>query len=153
MSPSSDRRHRRLCGQGKSSESVFLVCSPILHLMELESNAIEVCVEKGVRHVVLNSALGAHDYPKSFPSWHKKVEYKLKASGLNYTILRPNTFMQNLLTSVAPSVRSQCTFYAAMGNAQISFISVRDVAVLVKKILEEPKEHFGKTYELTGRKP
>ena len=96
---------------------VYLVCSPIPQLVELESNAIDVCVEKGVQHVVLNSSLGAHDYPKSFPGWHKKVEDKLKASGLNYTILRPNSFMQNLLTAVAPSVRAQGAFYAAMGNA------------------------------------
>jgi uncharacterized protein YbjT (DUF2867 family) len=38
---------------------VYLVCSPIPQLVELENNAIDVCVEKGVRQVVLNSALGA----------------------------------------------------------------------------------------------
>src|SRR5271154_1286248 len=130
--------------------AVYLVCSPVPQLVELESNAIDVCVEKGVPYVVLNSALGAHDYPKSFPSWHKKVEDKLKASGLGYTILRPNSFMQNLLTSVAPSVRAQGAFYAAMGNAQLSFLDQRDIAVVATKILLEPREHAGKIYELNG---
>jgi uncharacterized protein YbjT (DUF2867 family) len=129
---------------------VYLVCSPIPQLVELESNAIDVCVEKGVQHVVLNSSLGAHDYPKSFPGWHKKVEDKLKASGLNYTILRPNSFMQNLLTAVAPSVRAQGAFYAAMGNAHLSLIDMRDIAAVTAKILDQPKEHVGKTYELNG---
>ncbi len=47
---------------------VFLVCSPIPQLVELESNVIDACRESGVTHIVLNSALGAGDYPKSFPA-------------------------------------------------------------------------------------
>jgi uncharacterized protein YbjT (DUF2867 family) len=130
--------------------TIYLVCSPIPQLVQLESNAIDVCVEKGIQHVVLNSSLGAHDYPKSFPSWHKKVEDKLKASGLAHTILRPNSFMQNLLTAVAPSVRAQGAFYAAMGNAPISLIHVQDIAAVAAKVLDNPKEHAGKVYELNG---
>ena len=78
--------------------SVYVVCSPIPQLVELESNALNVCKESGVKHVVLNSALGAGDYPKSFPSWHRKVEDKLKETGMGYTILRPNGFLQNIVT-------------------------------------------------------
>jgi uncharacterized protein YbjT (DUF2867 family) len=131
-------------------EAVYLVCSPIPQLVELESNAIEACVEKRVGHVVLNSSLGAEDYPKSFPSWHRKVEDKLKASGLKYTILRPNSFMQNLLTAAAPGVRASGEFYAAMGNAKISFIDVHDIAAVAVKALNDARTHAGKTYELNG---
>jgi uncharacterized protein YbjT (DUF2867 family) len=131
-------------------ETVFLVCSPIPQLVELESNAIDACRESGVRHVVLNSALGAGNYPKSFPSWHRKAEDKLKASGLGYTILRPNGFMQNIVTYNAPSIRAQGAFYAAMGTAKTSLIDVRDVAAAAAKALISPGEHLGKTYELNG---
>jgi uncharacterized protein YbjT (DUF2867 family) len=131
-------------------ETVFLVCSPIPQLVELESNAIDACKESGVRHVVLNSAMGAGDYRKSFPSWHRKVEEKLQASGLKYTILRPNGFMQNIVTYNAPSIRAQGAFYAAMGNAKTSVIDVRDIAVVAAKALTEPGAHAGKTYELNG---
>src|SRR5215469_15142826 len=108
-------------------DAVYLVCSPVRELVELEGNMVDACREAGGRHVVLNSAMGAGDYPKSFPSWHRRVEDKLKASGLDYTILRPNSFMQNILTYYAPTIRSQGAFYAAMGNARTSFIDVRDV--------------------------
>jgi len=130
-------------------DTVFLVCSPVRELVELESNMLDACRETGVRHVVLNSALGAQDYSKSFPSWHRKVEDKLKASGLGYTILRPNSFMQNILTYYAPSIRAQGAFYASMGNARTSFIDVRDIAVVATKTLTAPG-HAGKTYELNG---
>jgi uncharacterized protein YbjT (DUF2867 family) len=130
-------------------DAVYLVCSPVRELVELESNMVDACRETGVRHIVLNSALGAGDYSKSFPSWHRKVEEKLKASGLEYTILRPNSFMQNILTYYAPSIRTQGAFYAAMGNARTSFIDVRDIAVVATKSLTRPG-HAGKTYELNG---
>jgi uncharacterized protein YbjT (DUF2867 family) len=130
-------------------DTVYLVCSPVRELVELEGNMVDACREAGVRHVVLNSALGAGDYSKSFPSWHRKVEEKLKASGLEYTILRPNSFMQNILTYYAPSIRTQGAFYAAMGNARTSFIDVRDIAVVATKTLTVPG-HAGKTYELNG---
>ena len=78
-------------------ERVYLVCGPIPQLVEFESNMIDACRAAGVRHVVLNSALGAGRFPKSFPSWHTQVEAKLQASGLGYTALRPNGFMQNIV--------------------------------------------------------
>jgi uncharacterized protein YbjT (DUF2867 family) len=131
-------------------DTVFLVCSPIPQLVELESNVIEVCKASPARHVLLNSALGAGDYHKSFPSWHRKVEDKLKASGLGYTILRPNGFMQNIVMYNAPSIRSQGAFYAAMGQARTSVIDVRDVACVAAKVLVSPAEHAGQTYELNG---
>jgi uncharacterized protein YbjT (DUF2867 family) len=130
-------------------ESVYLVCSPIPDLVRLESNAIEACEAAGVRRVVLNSALGAGDYPKSFPSWHRKVEDKLKSTKMAYCILRPNSFMQNVLTYYAPSIRAEGAFYGAMGNARTSYLDVRDIAVVASKALQGG-QHDAQTYELNG---
>jgi uncharacterized protein YbjT (DUF2867 family) len=129
---------------------VFLVCSPIPQLVELESNVIEVSREAGVRHLVLSSALGAGDYPKSFPAWHRVVEDRLRSSGLACTILRPNGFMQNVLTYDAPGIRTQGAFYAALGDAKVSHVDLRDVAAVAAKVLLSPGGHIGKTYELHG---
>jgi uncharacterized protein YbjT (DUF2867 family) len=131
-------------------DTVFVVCSPIPQLVELESNVVEVCAEQGLRHVVLNSALGAADYAKSFPSWHRQVEDKLKGSKLAYAILRPNSFLQNIVAFYAPSIRTQGAFFAAMGHAKLSFIDVRDVGAAAAKILTASGAHAGKTYELNG---
>jgi len=133
----------------RSVASVYLVCSPIPDLVQLESNAIEVCEAAGVRRVVLNSALGAEDYPKSFPGWHRKVEDKLKATKMAYCILRPNSFMQNVLAYFAPSIRTQGAFYSSMGTARTSYLDVRDIAVVAARALLGG-EHDGQTYELNG---
>jgi len=129
--------------------SVFVVCSPIPQLVELESNVLDVCKESGVEHVVLNSALGAGDCQKSFPSWHGKVEDKLKTTGMSYTILRPNGFLQNIVAFNAPSIREQGAFYAAMGDAKVSYLDIGDIAVVAVKALKGGR-HSGKTYELLG---
>jgi uncharacterized protein YbjT (DUF2867 family) len=129
--------------------SVYVVCSPVPQLVELESNLLDACKEAGVRHVVLNSALGAGDYAKSFPSWHRKVEDKVKGMGLSYTILRPNGFLQNIVTYNAPSIRTQGAFYAAMGDAKVSYLDVGDIAVVAVRALQGGA-HAGKTYELNG---
>jgi uncharacterized protein YbjT (DUF2867 family) len=133
----------------RGAKSVYLVCSPVPDLVQLEGNAIEASEAAGVKRIVLNSALGAGDYGKSFPSWHRKVEDKLKATKMAHCILRPNSFMQNVLTYYAPSIRAQGAFYGSMGNARTSYLDVRDIAVVAAKALRGG-DHDGKTYELNG---
>jgi uncharacterized protein YbjT (DUF2867 family) len=130
-------------------ERVYLVCSPVPELVQLETNVIEASGAAGVKHIVLNSALGAGDYPKSFPSWHRKVEDTLKGTDISFTILRPNSFHQNVLTYFAPSIRAQGVFFSSMGDARVSFLDVRDIAAVAAKALAGG-EHIGKTYELNG---
>jgi uncharacterized protein YbjT (DUF2867 family) len=134
-------------------DTVYLVCSPVRELVELESSMIDACREAGLKHVVLNSALGAGEFAKSFPSWHRKVEDKLKGSGMAYTILRPNGFMQNLIAYFAPSIRAQGAFYQSTGDAKISHLDLRDIAAAAARILRSPSQHAGKIYELNGPEP
>jgi uncharacterized protein YbjT (DUF2867 family) len=129
--------------------SVYVVCSPIPQLVELESNMLDACKESGVKHVVLSSALGAGDFGKSFPSWHRKVEDKLKTMGMTYTILRPNGFLKNIAAYYAPTIRTQNAFYANLGDSKTSYIDVSDIAVVAVKSLGGAA-HIGKIYELNG---
>ena len=142
-------RKQTLAAALRDVDSVYLVCSPVPDLVQLESNVIEASLDAGVRHIVLSSALGAGDFAKSFPSWHRKVEDELKATRISFTILRPNSFHQNVLTYFAPTIRSQGAFYSSMGNARVSFLDVRDIAAVAAKALSGG-EHRGKTYELNG---
>lgn len=129
---------------------IYLVCSPIPALVELESAVIDSCVAAGVKQVLLNSALGAADYGKSFPAWHRKVEEKLKSSGLAYTIFRPNGFMQNILAYYARNIRTQDAFYASTGSGRTSFLDIHDIAAGIAQALAAPDKHQGMIYELNG---
>jgi uncharacterized protein YbjT (DUF2867 family) len=130
-------------------ESVYLVCSPVRELVQLEGKAIEACEAAGVRRIVLNSAMGAGDHGKSFPSWHRQVENKLNATKIAHCVLRPNSFTQNVVTYFAPSILEQGAFYGAMGDARTSYVDVRDIATVAAKALQGNR-HDGKVYELNG---
>ena len=101
------------------------------------------------RQIVINSALGAEDFPKTFPSWHRKVEDKARQMRLPAVILRPNGFMQNIQRYFAPTIRSQNAFYGTIGDAKISLIDVRDVAAAAVTALLKGDLN-GKTFELNG---
>src|SRR4029077_17711072 len=71
------------------------------------------------------------------------------ATKLAYCILRPNSFLQNIVAFYASTIRSQGAFYAAMGNARVSYLDVRDIAAVAAKGLQGG-EHDGRIYELNG---
>ena len=130
--------------------SIWL-CSPVPEFLDLESNAIDACRQSGVKHVLFPSSLGAADYPKSFPAWHRRVEDKLKSSGLGFTILRPNSFMQNIVSFLAPTVREQGAFFAAMGDARTSSSGSSRCCRCCRQDRGLPRgASAGKLYELNG---
>ncbi len=133
----------------KGVEKVFLVCSPIPQLIQLESNVIDACRRAGVSNLVLNSAYGAGLYDRSFPSWHFAVERYAAQSGLQLTILRPESFMQNMVTYYSGSIESEKAFYVAGKDAPLAFIDLRDIAAVAAKVLTSAG-HAGATYTLTG---
>lgn len=128
---------------------VFLVCSPIPQLLELEDNMVEACRTHRVQNLVQSSALGAGQTSASFPSWHFRVEERVRASGLPATILRPESFMQNVVDFYAPNIQTQGAFYAAMKDAPIAYIDVRDIGAIAARVLTTD-HHVGHTYVLTG---
>ena len=94
--------------------------------VELIDRALEV----GVEHFVFISVLGADRGYEDSPSFKAKreVEKYLKASGLNYTILRPAGFASNLLPLAQ---RFQLTgVYVLIGDPQTrsSIVSTDDLA-------------------------
>jgi uncharacterized protein YbjT (DUF2867 family) len=70
-------------------------------------------------------------------------------SGLPYTILRPNFFMDNLLKKVE-SIVTRSTIEGAMGNGRLGMIDTRDIVDVVSTVLCDPAAHVGKIYSLTG---
>jgi uncharacterized protein YbjT (DUF2867 family) len=80
---------------------------------------------------------------------HAAAEAAIAASGLEWTFLRPNTFMQNYATLSAEGIRRTGAIYEPAADAATSFVDVRDIAAVAVKALTEPG-HAGKAYTLTG---
>ena len=71
------------------------------------------------------------------------------ASGLSYTFLRPNLFMQNLGAVDAPLIKQQNAIFNAAGDGKVSFIDTRDIAAVALATLQND-QHSGQTFEPTG---
>jgi uncharacterized protein YbjT (DUF2867 family) len=93
------------------------------------------------------SALGGRK--AIFPSLHRQSEEKIEASGIPYTFMRPNGFMQNFVTYNAATIKSQNAFYGCQGEGAVSHIDIRDLAAAVVAVLSGTG-HEGKAYPLTG---
>lgn len=96
-----------------------------------------------------HSVWGAADEGFSFARWHRPVERAIEASGLAWTHLRPNGFMQNVVNFMGATIKRDGAIYQPAGETRISHIDVRDVAAVALEVLTEGG-HAGKAYELSG---
>ena len=128
-------------------ERVFLVGPPTAQLTALERSAVEVIVSAGAPHLVKLSAMGGRK--AIFPGMHAESEDFIRSSGVPFTFLRPNGFMQNLVNYSANSIQTQNAFYGSEGEGRISQIDLRDIAATAVRVLTQDG-HLGQTYTLTG---
>ncbi len=128
-------------------EKIFLVGPPVRSLPVLEANFVKEVRAAGRKHIVKLSALGGRE--SIFPSGHRDSEENIEASGLPYTFLRPNGFMQNLINYNAGTISSQNAFYGCQGNGAVSIVDIRDIAAVAVIVLAATG-HEGKSYALTG---
>lgn len=130
-------------------ERAFLL-TPSTERAEIQQKTfVDLAGRAGVKHIVKQSQWAADaNSPVRFLRYHAAVEEKIQASGLAYTILRPNLFMQGLLGFRDPIIQ-QDKFFAAVGEAKISVVDTRDIAAVAAAALTD-RGHTGKIYNLTG---
>jgi uncharacterized protein YbjT (DUF2867 family) len=130
-------------------DHAFLVSPSSEQSGELEKSFIAAAKNAGVAHVVKLSVIGADLHSTSrFQRFHREVEIELENSGMGWTNLRPNLFMQTTL-SYKPTIVSQNAIFASAGNSRISAVDVRDIAAVAAVMLTEAG-HEGKNYIITG---
>jgi len=85
----------------------------------------------------------------TFPRQHAASEDYIRSTGIPYTFLRPNGFMQNLVNYNAGTINTQNAFYGSEGDGKVSHIDIRDIAAVAAKVLTEDG-HISEAYTLTG---
>jgi uncharacterized protein YbjT (DUF2867 family) len=118
--------------------------TPFELLPQPELDVVTAAKKAGVKRIVKLSGIGAE---KGTP--HGDVDAAIKDSGLEFTFLRPNFFMQNYTTMSAAGIKTQGAFYEPADEGKSSFIDTRDIAAVAVKALTEAG-HNGKDYTLTG---
>jgi NAD(P)H dehydrogenase (quinone) len=99
---------------------------------------VDAAAVAGVRHVVYTSFFGAApDATFTLARDHHAAEAHIKASGMSWTFLRDNLYLD---------------FFAQLvgEDGAVSAVSLDDVAACAAEVLSRPDEHVGTTYDLTG---
>ena len=126
--------------------SVILVS---LAIPNQELNVVDSAARADVDHVVKITSKASADSPIVRRRGQTEIEEGLIASGLGYTLLRNNVYMQNFLM-LAPAIAKTSSFGANTGNGRAGLIDSRDVAAVAAQIATNPAPHKDKTYWLTG---
>ena len=127
--------------------SAVVLVSPAVPAQEL--NIVASAVRMGAGHVVKITSKASADSPIARRRGQAEIENGLIASGLSYTLLRNNAYMQNFLM-LAPSIAKTSSFGSSAGDGRIGMIDTRDVAAVAAEIAAAPAPHAGKTYWPTG---
>ncbi|MBV9854912.1 MAG: NmrA family NAD(P)-binding protein [Streptosporangiaceae bacterium] len=131
-------------------DKVFLLCSAAPRELAWHQNAIDAAARAGVALLVRSSILAASpDSPSRFIRDHGRADEHLRASGVPYTIVRPNFYMHNVTALWPAALDQEGNYYAPAGDARISMVDARDVAAVAARALTGDG-HSGKVYDVTG---
>ena len=77
------------------------------------------------------------------------VENSIRHSGIPFTILRPNGFIQDEAQAIKPVIMGMGLYPVPIGDDGISLVDARDIAEAAAISLAE-EGHEGQTYDLVG---
>ncbi|MEQ4519215.1 SDR family oxidoreductase [Pseudarthrobacter sp. B907] len=108
---------------------------------------VDAAAEAGVRHIVYTSFFGAGpDCTFTLGRDHYATEERIKASGMDYTILRNNFYLDflPLLAGEDGVIRGPA------GDGLMAAVARADIARSALTVLRDPALHVGRSYDLTG---
>jgi uncharacterized protein YbjT (DUF2867 family) len=111
---------------------------------------VALAEQRGVRRAVVLSGRGADEWgDSSFGLDMRTAEEAVRASNLDWTILRPNNFAQDFDEDVFRDdvISGHLALPSTVGEP---FIDIEDVADVAATVLTEPGKHVGAIYEMSG---
>src|SRR5712672_1451524 len=128
----------------KDITGIFLITGYTVAMLVQSKSLIDAAKRNGVTHIVhLGAFTREHDSYATVFAWHQMIEAYLRDSGIAWTNLHPNMFMQNFLS--VWSIKGG--LYSAYTSKAIGFTALEDVAEAAAVILMEgPEKHSGMDY-------
>jgi uncharacterized protein YbjT (DUF2867 family) len=127
-------------------DALFLVNSGS-RIPVLDEIAAKAAKDAGVRLLVKLSSLDV-EQSLAIGAWHEQGEAAIRASGMEFTFVRPSGFMSNLL-AWAHSIASEGVMRASTGDGRRPFVHSDDIAEVAVRALTTG-EFAGVALPLTG---
>src|SRR5437879_2151170 len=132
----------------KNVTSIFLITGYTVDMLVQSKSLIDAAKRNGVNHIVhLGAFTRDHDAYATVFAWHQMIEAYIRDSGVAWTNLHPNMFMQSFLESWSLKGGE----YNAYTSKAVGFTALEDVAEAAAIILMEgPEKHNGKDYRFSA---
>ncbi|KAJ7078776.1 agroclavine dehydrogenase [Mycena epipterygia] len=115
-------------------DRIYLVAPPVFDMLPPMKAFIDFAIEKGVRRFVL---MGAALLDVGGPMMGQVHEY-LASLSVEYCVLRPSWFFDNLVLHYANQIKNDSAILNAAGDGLIGWISTDDIADVALKALLDP---------------
>lgn len=129
-------------------DSLFLLTGYSVEMLRQSKSLVDAARRRDVSHIVHLGACGDDDTDVTHYGWHQFVERYIEWSGIGYTHLRPEVFLQNLLGYSGVRTVSEGMIRHYVGHARQVWIDVEDIAEVAAAVLALPERHGGMTYRL-----
>lgn len=107
----------------KATDKVFLLAPFQSDMVQHSSNMLTEIKNAGsIKQIVKLSVIGADSEPGG--RLHR-VEKMIEGSGIAYTFLRPNAFMQNFVNFYSHTIKEQGVLSLPAGDGKVSFVDAR----------------------------
>jgi NAD(P)H dehydrogenase (quinone) len=128
-------------------DRLFLLTGYTVAMLAQSKTLVDAARKARVRHVVHLGVFGNWDCTDPHLAWHQLVERYIEASGVAWTHLHPNVFME-LLPAIMP-IRDG-TFPVFWGDRRVGWIAARDIGAVGAAVLRDgPEKHGGQDYWLS----
>lgn len=130
----------------KGVERLFLLTGYTVNMLVQSKAMIDAAKKAGVKHIVhLGVFTPEFDCYDPHFAWHQMIEAYIKESGIAYTFLHPNCFLQNFTGFYAMAKNGKVNFFTK--DKKVGWIALEDVAEASARILADgPKKHAGRDY-------
>jgi len=134
------------------AKRVFIVTGHNPSAAAQQINVIDAAKAAGAQYIVKVSggrAVTGPNVESVNGRAHHQIEEHLKTCGLEWCILSPGLFMQNMLGQAA-NIKQGKIAQPWPKDLSVALIDVRDTGALGARVLRDPAKHAGKVYSFTG---
>jgi uncharacterized protein YbjT (DUF2867 family) len=114
---------------------IFTLNSYSIDFLIHSKRLIDAAQQAGTSHIIDVSSMAPRDLPYAPMGWNRLVDAYLMMSGINYTILHPNIFMDNILKFID---RDAGMIRHLIGTHPAGWIAAKDIARVAAAIIRRP---------------
>ncbi len=121
-------------------DRLYLLTGYTVAMLHQSKTLADAARKANVQHLVHQGIFGQWDCTDPHFAWHQMIETYIKASGLAWTNLHPNHFMDNLL-GIMPIKGGAFPMYC--GDRRVGWVAAKDLAAVAATVLREGPERHG----------